>query len=179
MDLQIIKLSPDCKDMACFEQINNEAFPSYERISMEDMFGLTSYTDTDVLGIYDGNVPVGFTLIVKNEACGYVYFLAIDRRFRSHGYGSAAIKKLLNMYSDLQLVLDFEEIDESSENNEQRIRRKAFYLRNGFYETGRYTMIYQDRFEVVSSCIPLRAEALTELIHLLHTHNPKFADTLI
>lgn len=179
MNLKIIKLTPDCKDRERFEKINNEAFPFFERISMDDMFALSSDTDTDVLGIYDGNLPVGFTVLVKNEECGYIYFLAIDKQFRSGGYGSAAVRKLLNMYSNLQLVLDFEEIDESSDNNEQRIRRKKFYLRNGFYETGRYTIMHKERFEVVSSSEPLNADALTELIHILHKYNSKFADTLI
>lgn len=31
---------------------------------------------------------------------------------------------MMEVYSELQLVLDFEVIDENTENNEQRVRRK-------------------------------------------------------
>lgn len=179
MDLRLVPLRQDCKDRNYFAKINNEAFPPSERISMEDIFCLASDTDTDVLGIYDGDLPVGFTVLVKNNVCGYVYFLAINSRFRSGGYGSAAIQKLLSTYTDLQIVLDFEEVDENAENYEQRARRKKFYLRNGFYETGRYTRIYEERFEVVCSSVPLCAEAFRELIHVLHAHNAKFMDVLL
>lgn len=178
MNLHLVRLEPDCKDRKCFERINDEAFPVSERQSMEEMFGLASDTDTEVLGIYDDGQPVGFTVLVKNAVCGYVYFLAIDAHFRSQGYGSAALRKLRDAYPGLQLILDFEEIDENAENYEQRVHRKDFYLRNGFYETGRYTLIYHDRFEVVSSFLPLCTEAFEELIHVLHAHAPKFMDML-
>ena len=40
-------------------------------------------------------------------------------------------------------------LNENPENNPQRIRRKNFYLWNGFHETGNYTMLRDERFEVV------------------------------
>lgn len=67
MDLELIRLNSDCNDRRCFEQINNEAFPLSERMSMNEIFSFASNTDTDVLGIYDLNIPVGFALLLKNE----------------------------------------------------------------------------------------------------------------
>lgn len=178
MSIGLIKLQPDCSDRKRLEQINNEAFPPSERISVDEMFDLARNTDSDILGIYDQDLFVGFMVLAKNTECGYVFFLAIDHHFRSKGYGSAAIRKLLEVYSELQIILDFEEIDENADNYEQRVRRKRFYLQNGFRETGRYTKIYDDRFEVVCSSLPLRTEAFQELIHVLHRYTPKFVDGL-
>ena len=59
------------------------------------------------------------------------------------------MKKIIASYPDLLIILDFEEIDANAENNNQRIRRKNFYLKNGFYETGFYTLLGEIRFEVV------------------------------
>lgn len=148
-------------------------------MSMDDIFLFASDTNTDVLGIYDGNTPIGFAVILKNAECGYIYFIAVDQRLRSHGYGSAALKKLLNAYAPLQLILDFEEIDPAADNSVQRLRRKQFYLRNGFHETGRYTLLREDRFEVVCSSGPLREVAFRDLLRVLHAHRADFPDVLL
>ena len=179
MYLELIKLNPDCKDTKYFEQINDEAFPVSERMSMDEIFSFASDTDTDVLGIYENDMPLGFAVLLKNAECGYVYFIAIDKRIRSKGYGGAAMKKILAAYPQLQIILDFEEIDEKAENNDQRIRRKNFYLRNGFHETGNYTLLREDRFEVVCSEGPLRKESFKELLSILHAHRSEFPDVLI
>ncbi len=179
MNLELIRLEPNSKDRKYFEQINEEAFPASERMSFDEIFDFASDTDTAVLGIYDDKKPVGFAVLLKNKECGYLYFLAIDRRTRSKGYGSAAIRKLLEVYPELQLILDFEAIDEKAENNAQRIRRKNFYLRNGFHETGNYTMLREGRFEVVCSGGALRKAAFSDLLCVIHAHRPEFPGVLI
>lgn len=148
-------------------------------MSFAEIFAFAAVTNTDVIGIYDGQEPIGFCVILRNSECGYIYFLAIDSRLRSKGYGSAAIQELTRAYPNLQLVLDFEVIDESAENNAQRIRRRNFYLRNGFHETGNYTMLRNDRFEVVCTGDELIKPALRDLLRILHEHRPEFPDILI
>lgn len=179
MELMLARLTPESPDIGCFERINTEAFPPSERMSMEALFDFARDTDTEILGLYDEKTPVGFTVLLKNAVCGYVYFLAIDAQMRSKGYGSAALGALREAYPRLQIILDFEEIDEATENLEQRIRRRKFYLRNGFHETGRYTFMTDDRFEVVCTGGELRADAFRELIAILHAHCPRFLDKLL
>lgn len=179
MNLELIRLNPNSKDRKYFEQINNEAFPLSERMNFDEIFDFASDTDTDVLGIYDSGNPVGFAVLLKNAECGYIYFIAIDSCARSKGYGGAALQKLTEVYPELQLVLDFEVIDENAENNAQRIRRKNFYLRNGFHETGNYTMLRDERFEVVCNSGELRKVALKGLLCVIHEHRPEFPDVLI
>lgn len=180
MNLQLIRLNTNSKDIEYFEQINEEAFPVSERTSFDEIFALASDTNTDVIGIYDDKKPIGFAVVVKNQECGYIFYLAIDSHARSKGYGSAALQKLREFYSELQLILDFEEIDENAENIAQRIRRKKFYLRNGFHETGNYTKMLPDiRFEVVCTDGELRKEAFVDLIHIIHKHCEEFIDILL
>ena len=73
----------------------------------------------------------------------------------------------------------FEEIDPNAENYAQRIRRKNFYLRNGFHETGHYTLLQEERFEVVCSTGTLHTEAFKDLLVILHANRPEFSDMLI
>lgn len=178
MDLELISLRPDSRDRRYFEAVNEEAFPPSERMSFDSAFELALKADADVLGIYDGKKPVGFVILLKNSECAYLYYLAIDQTVRTKGYGGAALHKLAEDYSDLQLILDFEEIDEAAPNYAQRIRRKRFYLRNGFCETGCYTKLSENRFEVVCNGGALRKDAFRELIHLLHAHRSEFPDEL-
>ena len=49
--------------------------------------------------------------------------------------GSAVLEALQARYAPRPLVVDIEEPWEGAENFAQRQRRKAFYLRGGFYET--------------------------------------------
>lgn len=179
MNLRFIALKPDCKDRSFFEQVNKEAFPLSERMDIDEIFNFAADTNTDVLGIYDGDIPIGFLVLLKNAECGYLYFFAIDKHVRSKGYGGAAIKKLLEVYSQLQIILDFEEINGNVENNVQRLRRKQFYLRNGFHETGNYTFLREERFEVVCSAGVLKKESFQDLLRILHAHRPEFPDLLI
>lgn len=179
MKLKLLCLKSDSKDRKCFEKINSDAFPQNERMDMEDIFAFAESTNTDVLGIYDENAPVGFAVILKNSECGYIYFLAVDKNMRSRGYGSAALEKIISMYPKLQIVLDFEEIDEKADNIMQRIRRKNFYLQNGFHETGNYTFLCEERFEVVCTKGELKKAAFKDLIKILHTYNPVFLDVLL
>lgn len=179
MNLRLLKLEPDHRDREYFERINEEAFPPSERMRFDEIFRFAANTDTDVLGIYEEEEPIGFAVLLKNAACGYLYFIAIDQRMRSKGHGTAAIRELMKAYPALQLVLDFEIIDEKAENREQRLRRKNFYLRNGFHETGNYTMLRDERFEVVCSGGELNQAAFKDLLSVIHTHRPEFPNVLL
>ena len=130
MKLELLKLSRNSKDRKYLEQVNDEAFPVSERMSFDEIFDFASNTNTDVLGIYDNGNPVGFAVVLKNEECGYVYYVAIDSHMRSKGYGGATMKKMMEAYPQLQLVLDFEAIDENAENHEQRTRQFKKVLKN-------------------------------------------------
>ncbi len=53
------------------------------------------------------------------------------------------------LYPDKQQVVDFEMIDESAPNNAQRITRKAFYMRNGYKETGKFISYLGVDYEIL------------------------------
>lgn len=179
MNLRLNPLNPTHKDKEALERINREAFPPNEYMPAEEMFDFAEHTDSDVLGIYDGDTPIGFFLFVKNDRCGYIFFFAIDQNERSKGYGAEALRLLSDTYPTLQIILDFEELDEKAENLDQRIRRKKFYLRNGFAETGHYTLLRGDRFEVVCNRGELLTAPFKKLITVIHSRCPYFPDILL
>lgn len=103
----------------------------------------------DFLALTENGTFVGFMVVQTYKRLSYLFFLAIDSASRSNGYGSRAIETLKERYPDKSQVVDFEMIDETSSNNQQRIKRKEFYLRNGYKETGLFLSYYGVDYEVM------------------------------
>lgn len=80
---------------------------------------------------------------------GISIFGAIDKSKRGNGYGGEAIRLLHRRYQKCHVV-DFEMIDDTASNNEQRKRRKDFYLRHWYRETGIFVSYQGVDFEVVA-----------------------------
>lgn len=178
--MNLIPIQPDSKDLPTFESINTEAFPPFERVSFNTLFRLAGEMDTDILGVYEEAEPVGFIIIVKSDSCAYVFFLAIDKAVRSKGYGGRVLREVIQRYTDRQIILDFEELDPKAENYPQRVKRKAFYLRNGFHETGHYTFFPDgQRCEVVCSKGSLDIDSFRNFVHEFHKHWENFPDKLV
>lgn len=165
-------------DRPHLEAINQEAFPAWERLEGDEIFTLARETDTDVLGLYDGDALVGFIVMVKNQTSGYLFFLATDQHSRGLGYGTAALEAVFRRYEHLQICLDFEPVDEKAENYDQRVRRRAFYLRNGFQETGLYTRTYGQAFQLVCHGGPLDRAGMDDLLGKVHALFPAFSERL-
>ena len=154
--------------------IYEEAFPEHERISEDNIKELCTRGGR-LYGAYFDDILVGIAIIVMNDEIGYVYFLAVDREYRNRGIGGEFLRKLTESFGKRSIVLDFEELIESVPDIELRKRRKAFYLRNGMKETGRYTLLDGGyRFEVVSSTLPFNSEALLDVMKTIHGVVPKY-----
>lgn len=139
------------KDIDKVDRLNRAAFPDEERMDVEDLLDRKKIINVEFFAVYDNNEFIGFfnTMIFKNTA--YVLFLAVEEDKRSRGYGSEILKLILEKYKDYQVILDLEVQDETAENAEQRKSRKAFYLRNGYVETG-YVLEYGEvKLELLSN----------------------------
>ena len=174
--MTIRTIEPSSPYLERIREINTEAFPIEERMRVEEMYNWNG--KSEVLGFFKHEELIGFTLILMNEAVVFMVLLAIDRQYRGRGYGSKVLAAIKNQFPDRQIVLDYEEVTEHSENYAQRISRKQFYLRNGFQETGRYTILSGDRYEIVCSEGNLNETALLDIMALIHWHTPEFDERL-
>lgn len=139
-------------DHRFWTQINilaKEAFPIEEYLAPEKLVKMAESDDFDFLALTENEMFVGFMVVQTYKSLAYLFFLAIDSNSRSKGYGSKAIETLKEIYSDKKQVVDFEMIDETSNNNRQRIKRKEFYLRNGYKETGLFLSYFGVDYEVM------------------------------
>lgn len=86
--------------------------------------------------IYEHNKWVGFIYTNEYKNIVSVKFFAISNLLRSSGYGSKVMDSMRTKYSEKRIVLTIEELDEKEDNYQQRVKRKAFYEKNGFNSTG-------------------------------------------
>jgi GNAT superfamily N-acetyltransferase len=117
------------------EKIYQKSFPSYQQTAFSVLLEKAEEERNQFYGIYDGDTLCGITYLEGNEAIIYVKYLAVSPEVRSQGYGSKILQALKDQFSQSQIYLDIETVDEGYENVEQRKKRQAFYFKNGFIET--------------------------------------------
>jgi len=147
--MELRKVVPGFPDMEKLEAVVAEAFPPAEYISAQDMLEMSSEPGFDFWALYDGDAFVGFMSVILHKRVAYLLLFAIDGKCRGKGYGGEALAEFAKKYPSCQHVLDIEVVgEEGAPNNEQRISRKAFYLRNGYKETG-WVVSYSGEYEVL------------------------------
>lgn len=127
------------KVQACEHQIRelySEAFPKEEQIPYEDLMRLMEKMSLDFTAYYDGDEFVGFTIVYPRKSFNWFWYFAVKEELRGKGYGQQILSMLIARYKDAVNILDMESPLQICENMEQRKRRHAFYLRNGFRDTG-------------------------------------------
>lgn len=175
--MELRKVCRGSADQEILEEINEEAIPENERNSLDDLFATGEDGNLEILGIYEKNEPVGFLAVRQYRRIRYLAYLAVRSDLRSRGIGGSAIRQLIGKDPECRTVVEFEAPDPDSVNNCLRIRRKAFYLRNGFYETGWFTAYDGTEFEIGCSKQTFDEKEFGEFIDYLGTivtdHIPK------
>ena len=134
MDIKLVDISGS-DEVRKIKELYFKAFPQNERIPFWFLLWKSKLSFVRFCNIYDGDNWVGFIYLIDHSKLMFILFFAIDEKFRSNGFGTEVIKIVKNLYSEKKIMLSIEKIDESAENNDIRIRRKDFYIRNGFTET--------------------------------------------
>ena len=171
--MEIRKLTGTSAELPILEEINEEAIPESERCALKDMLA----TGAEVFCIDAAGEPVGFMAVRSRKNIVYLAYLAVRADLRSGGIGGGALRELIRQNPDRQVIAEYEMPDEHCGNNAMRLRRKQFYLRNGFYETGWFTFYDETEFEIACTSTSFDIEAFNEfteyLSMLVSDHIPK------
>lgn len=170
--------SADMPEIESLEELNRDAFPESEFMAIPEMIRVCSVIGGETLAWYFRGRLAGFSMSLTNSRCAYHNYLAVMPSMRSHGLGQKIIARIISRYSPRQSVLDFEFPDPAADNNEIRKRRKALYLRSGFHETGYYTVLSGDPFEVCCTGEELDIPALKDLYAKLSREQEIFEGVL-
>ena len=162
-----------------WREINNlakEAFPPEEYLAPIELVRMSKANNFDFLLLTDDEQFVGFMVVQTHKNLAYLFFLAIDSSRRSKGYGSYAIEALKEAYPEKKQVVDFEMLDEKADNYEQRKKRRNFYLRNGYKETGLFLSYLGVDYEVFCMEDDFNVEEFKELMTTIQVEgfSPKY-----
>ena len=142
--IELKELMKEAEDLPILEKINEEAIPECERNSLQDLLS----TGAAVTGIYAEGEPAGFFVTRDYGNITYLAYLAVRSDLRSKGLGGMSLQKLLEKYADKQVVVEYEAPLSGSGADDINRRRKNFYMRNGFEETGWFTFYDDTEFEI-------------------------------
>lgn len=165
------KITPDHPDVPALKKLFEEAFPESERpISMDDIIASMDQMPCDLLGVYPDETPDDFSGLffgIRGESGVYGVYFATRPDLRSTGIGSKAFKAVVDYYDDVPFWFSYESTFEESDNAEQRERRRRFYLKNGFHETGWFTKLNGTEFIIASSKTEFDKEAFEKFVALM------------
>lgn len=153
-----------------------EAFPPEEYLSPEQLLKMSETDGFDFWILSDEDTFAGFMVVQTYKNLAYLFFLAIDSSCRSRGYGSRAIETLRIAYPDKKHIVDFEMLDITSFNYTQRVKRRIFYLRNGYKETGLFLSYLGVDYEVFCMDDDFSQEEFKEMMKKIQVDgfNPKY-----
>lgn len=120
-------------------QLYNEAFPKDERIPICLLKILVRKNKAKFYGIYDNEKFSGLIYNIFYKDIVFIFYLAIDKETRGQGYGTKVLESIKQKYRNYRIILCIEHTDKNSNNYEQRIKRKNFYIKNGFKDAN-YTI---------------------------------------
>lgn len=128
------------------KQLYRRAFPRYERAPWSWLMLKSRHDRANFWAFFDQDRFVGLAFFIHGAGkMHYLYYLAVNDQVRSRGYGSRILAQLRKLYRAGTIVLDCEQPDPDADNHQQRLKRMAFYAKNGFYRTNRF---HHDRGEV-------------------------------
>jgi GNAT superfamily N-acetyltransferase len=113
------------------------AFPEQEQIPYEDLIELLDKMDIDYTAYYDDDMLVGLTMVLRLPRYNWAWYFAVRDELRGKGYGQGILSMVLEKYRNGHpFIMDIESpYQPDAPNPEQRRRRHAFYVRNGFKDT--------------------------------------------
>lgn len=92
---------------------------------------------------------IGLAITMKSEDFVLLDYFAIAGEKRASGYGSEALKSLQEYYGNKRFFLEIESTHGKADNQEQRERRKRFYLANNMTEMGIRVDVFGTEMELL------------------------------
>ncbi len=122
------------QDTRLVKSLFYKAFPKEERPPFFMLRRCLKKGNARLLVLRDGDTFEGFVYTLAHGDLLYIFFLAVAEGRRGRGYGTALLTLLKETFPNHRLFLAREDLDPTAENYEERLRRHAFYLKNGFVD---------------------------------------------
>lgn len=132
MSMLLKKVTFSLPEYQDIKKLYKMAFPADERAPFPLMMLRAMQKKADFRSVYDNGEWAGMVYIMGCNGLYYIFYLAVAENKRNGGTGSRILKAVLERYKGKRIFLAIEHPDENADNYEMRVRRRNFYLRNGF-----------------------------------------------
>lgn len=112
------------------------AFPPEEQIPWDDLMVLVEKIPLNFTAYYEGETLMGLFIVYPRKSFNWFWYFAVPEELRGKGVGQQILSSVIEKYKDSTNILDIESPEQECDNQAVRRRRHAFYLRNGFRDTG-------------------------------------------
>lgn len=146
-----------------------EVFPPEERLPFFFLMLKTHQSIASAYAYYHEQKFVGFAYLFQSKDYVFVVYLGVNPKHHSQGFGSQILSDLKRVAAGRQIVLSIEPMDPQAENYQQRLKRLAFYERNGFQLTQDYYQENQERFQFMVSDPAINWKAFEKLLQKAFT----------
>ena len=165
MTLHTIDVTKEQNMRQNVKALYRRAFPDEERIPWWLLQLNSCRNDIDLTAWMDGDKFCGFTSSVTVEGIHFLLFFAVAEDCRSQGYGSAILQAIQKQYP--AVVLNIELLDPAAPNYPERLRRFAFYQKNGFHDAHYHVWEVGGKFRVLSTQLPLDVKRYKQIFRKL------------
>lgn len=134
-----LRFKPVCCGGSRYRQVRSlyrQAFPEAEQLPLWLLTMLAWRRDVDFYAVCDGDDCCGLLYLLRDGDHTLIFYFAVRADLRSRGYGAQILAWVRGRSRTVSLIM--ESMREPCDNAEQRLRRRDFYLRNGFQDTGYY-----------------------------------------
>ena len=155
------------------------SFPEHERVAPWMLRFAARRDSCDFLAFYDAGDLCALAYTVTTGRLTYLLYLAVDDRMRGRGYGTRVLTWLKARRPRRPIALGIEPLYPDAPNYEQRVRRLAFYERNGFCDTGYVYTENGDTYTVLYDGVQFDPRALEEAVDELSFGLTRASVTLV
>ena len=146
------------KDHQWFKPLStlyDQAFPSLERRDMDHVLMKIKEGLVFLYAAIESNTFIGLTMLSKGKRFDMMDYLAIDKPYRNHGYGSQVLQMVLTMYNNQPLFIEIEDPYQPTNDQAQKLRRYHFYINNGLTNSGLLVNLYHVDYLILTNGQPI------------------------
>ena len=150
MTLEVRNIYPLTPTFKMVASLYEAAFPVEERLPLWQLSWNSLKNGQSFLAYFDQGVFIGFTYAICTDNLVYLLFLAVKESKQSQGYGSQILAQVKKKAGVRPCVLTIEPLDEEQVSNRaQRLKRLAFYERNGYQALNHFYFEGTERYQIL------------------------------
>lgn len=161
--MKSLRVDRSYKELKEIVRLYNSSFPKNERIDFERLIRMLG-DDRHMYVYLEDEKIIGMAYFFIFEDIAYLGYICVEEELRNSGYGTAILNRIKEEYQGYRIGIDIEEVKQNSSNSEERVRRRDFYIRNGFVSTDIFYNFFFVDYEILSCGGLIRKEEWQNLV---------------